>query len=322
MKLSILDRAATTNQETPEETLRSVTNHARYAETHGYQRFLVAEHHGVPGIPGSQTTLLAAHLAATTEHIRIGTAGIMLLNHAPYLVAEQIGLLEALHPGRIDIGIGSSVGFTAPIRHALRQSDVHKLKASYEHNLQELLDYLNGAGSVTAYPENKGRTPLYVLAGYRSAFSAAQLGLGIILGGPVQAQIKAAEVYRQNFRPSEQVPEPRIISSFNIAVADTEQAARDLLLPEAYAKVMSQTTGAFPSLIPAAELDLEKLTDRQRKKIEESRVLDTTGTPMQIKEKLTDISRSLGTEEFLITGDMPDRAGRAESERLLSELWA
>ena len=114
MRFSVLDRGAA-------GPLDQVAEHARHVEKLGFQRFLVAEHHGVPGIPAGQPGILAAHVAAQTQRIRVGTAGIMLLNHPPFLVAEQINLLEALYPGRIDIGIGSSVGFTAPVRKALRQ---------------------------------------------------------------------------------------------------------------------------------------------------------------------------------------------------------
>ncbi|MDU4634364.1 LLM class flavin-dependent oxidoreductase, partial [Corynebacterium sp.] len=105
MRFSVLDRGAA-------GPLDQVAEHARHVEKLGFQRFLVAEHHGVPGIPAGQPGMLAAHVAAQTQRIRVGTAGIMLLNHPPFLVAEQINLLEALYPGRIDIGIGSSVGFT------------------------------------------------------------------------------------------------------------------------------------------------------------------------------------------------------------------
>lgn len=322
MKFSVLDRAATTLHETPSQTLQAVAHHAQYVENLGFIRFLVAEHHGVPGIPGSQPAVLVANIAAQTSTIRVGTGGIMLPNHLPYLVAEQIGLLETLYPGRIDIGIGSSIGFTKPVREALRQENFHEIKARYEQDLTELLGYLQGQQKVTAYPENRGATPVYVLAGFRSASTAAKLGLGIILGGPLKAQVKAAEIYRENFQPSTSLAKPHVISSFNIAVADTEQAARDLLLPEAYAKVMAQSTGSFPALVPADDISLAQLTERQLKKIDESRVLDICGTPLQVRKTLTYYAQALQTQEFLVTGDMPDRDGRAYSEQLLAEISA
>lgn len=142
MRFSVLDRGAAS-------PLDQVAEHARHVEGLGFRRFLVAEHHGVPGIPAGQPGMLAAHVAAHTQRIRVGTAGIMLLNHPPFLVAEQINLLEALYPGRIDIGIGSSVGFTGPVRRALRQGDPAEVKQRFEVELATLVRYLRGEEAVT-----------------------------------------------------------------------------------------------------------------------------------------------------------------------------
>ena len=149
----------------------------------------------------------------------------MVLNHPPFLVAEQINLLEALYPGRIDIGLGSSVGFTAPVRKALRQGDPLELKPQFENEVEALLRYLRGEAAVTVRPEYAG-TPIYILAGFRSVRVAARLGLGVILGGPVEMQEKAARLYREHALADA----PPIISSLNIAVADTADQARDLSL--------------------------------------------------------------------------------------------
>jgi len=167
MRFSVLDRGAAS-------PLDQVAEHARHVERLGFRRFLVAEHHGVPGIPAGQPGMLAAHVVAHTQRIRVGTAGIMLLNHPPFLVAEQINLLEALYPGRIDIGIGSSVGFTGPVRRALRQGNPAEVKQRFETELETLLRYLRGEEAVTVRPEYAG-TPIYVLAGFRSAMVAAKM---------------------------------------------------------------------------------------------------------------------------------------------------
>lgn len=261
--------------------------------------------------------MLAAHVAAHTQRIRVGTAGIMLLNHPPFLVAEQINLLEALYPGRIDIGIGSSVGFTGPVRRALRQGDPAEVKQRFEVELATLLRYLRGEEAVTVRPEYAG-TPIYVLAGYRSAMIAAKMGLGVILGGPVATQEAAARVYREHALADA----PPIISSLNIAVAETSAAARDLLLPEAYAKVLAQSTGEFAALRPAGELDMDALTGQQRRRIEEALAQDVWGTVREVGEELRGVGKRLGVSEFVVTGDMPDVAGRARSEELLASMQA
>ena len=241
MRLSVLDRANSLTGDSDATALRRVVEHARDVEKLGFSRFLVAEHHAVPGLPGSQPGMLAMACAAATDRIRIGTAGIMLPDHQPLIVAEQIATLEALHPARIDAGIGSSLGFTAPVRAALRQGDVATLKARYPDDLRELLSYLDGTGAVTARPQ-AGGTPVWLLAGFRSALLAAELGLGVILGGP--NQVAAAQLYRENFRPG-RIDAPSVILSANVAVAPTAEAARDLLRPEAWAKARARSTGSF-----------------------------------------------------------------------------
>ncbi|WP_370658450.1 MULTISPECIES: MsnO8 family LLM class oxidoreductase [unclassified Corynebacterium] len=308
MRFSILDRGAAGR-------LDGIAEHAQHVERLGFRRFFLAEHHGVPGIPAGQPGMLASHVAARTQRIRVGTAGIMVLNHPPFLVAEQINLLEALYPGRIDIGLGSSVGFTAPVRKALRQGDPLELKPQFENEVEALLRYLRGEAAVTVRPEYAG-TPIYILAGFRSVRVAARLGLGVILGGPVEMQEKAARLYREHALADA----PPIISSLNIAVADTADQARDLLLPESYAKVMAQSTGEFAPLRPARELDLEGLTSQQQRRIDESLGHDVWGTVGEVGEELRGIGKQLGVDEFLITGDMPDLAGRARSEEMVVEI--
>lgn len=320
MQLAVLDRAATTPAETVGETLRGVINHARDVEMLGFSRFFVAEHHGVPGIPGSQPAQLATAVAAHTTSIRVGTAGIMVPNHPPFIIAEQIGVLEALYPGRIDVGLGSSVGFTRPVRAALRQGEPRELKSRYGADLDELLAYLRGDGPVHARPANHAATPLFVLAGYRSATLAGERGLGIITGGPAATQVSALEAYRKAFKPSPWLQRPHAIASLNIAAADTAAAARDLLLPENYSKVLSQSTGEFSPLRPAHELDLDALTNQQRERLAEAQSFDVTGTIDGVAKQLAALERELGVDEFLVTGDIPDRAGRLHSEELLSTL--
>ena len=312
MRLSVLDRANSLTGDSDATALRRVVEHARDVEKLGFSRFLVAEHHAVPGLPGSQPGMLAMACAAVTSDIRIGTAGIMLPDHQPLIVAEQIATLEALHPARIDAGIGSSLGFTAPVRAALRQGDVATLKARYPDDLRELLSYLDGTGAVTARPQ-AGGTPVWLLAGFRSALLAAELGLGVILGGP--NQVAAAQLYRENFRPG-RIDAPSVILSATVAVAPTAEAARDLLLPEAYAQARARTTGSFDPLLPVA--DLPEPTAQERRRMEETLASAIHGTPGDVEKQLRELLEAAGAEELLVTGGMSDLGGRAESERLLA----
>ena len=312
MRLSVLDRANSLTGDSDATALRRVVEHARDVEKLGFSRFLVAEHHAVPGLPGSQPGMLAMACAAVTSDIRIGTAGIMLPDHQPLIVAEQIATLEALHPTRIDAGIGSSLGFTAPVRKALRQGDVAELQARYPDDLRELLGYLAGSGAVTARPQ-PGGTPVWLLAGFRSALLAAELGLGVILGGP--DQVAAARLYRENFRPG-LIDAPSVILSANVAVASSGAAARDLLLPEAFAQARARTTGSFDPLLPLA--DLPEPTAQERRRMAETLRTSVYGEAGDVEKQLQELLDAAGAEEVLVTGGMSDLAGRAESERLLA----
>lgn len=327
MHISILDRALAVDGLTEAEVLQGVVGHARDVERLGYRRFLVAEHHGVPGIPGSQPTILAAAVASATRTIRVGTGGIMLPAHQPMIVAEQISVLEALFPGRVDVGIGSSVGFTAPVREALRQGDVAATKARFDDDLDELLAFLRGDAPVTARPANAASSPIWLLANFRSLFTAAQRGLGAIVGGPSLTDRSTGSHdglarYRANFRPSPFADSPRAIASINVAVADTTSAARDLLLPQAFAEVRSRATGEFSTLGRLQDLELDEITERQRARIDDLLAMSIYGTPAEVGEQLDDLARFTGVDEILVTGDMSDHDGRARSERLLAELAA
>ncbi len=325
LSFSLLDRANSNAGDTDAEALRAVVDRARRVDELGYRRILVAEHHGVPGIPGSSPAVLAAAVASATTSIRVGTGGIMLPNHQPLVVAEQIATLEALYPGRIDAGIGSSVGFTEPVRKALRQRDPLGAKARYPEDLEELLSFLRGDAPVTARPVNDAATPVYLLAGFRSVMLAAKLGLGVIIGGPSLLD-READVheglrrYREEFTPSAFHDVPHAIASLNIAVADTEGAARDLLLPEAWAQVRSRSTGSFDGLVPVAELDESTLTDRERKRLSDTLAQSIYGAPAQVTDQLARLRSFTGVDEVLVTGGMSDIEGQRRSDALLAEL--
>lgn len=325
MRFSVLDRANAVQGLSESDVLRGVIDHAQYAEKLGFSRFLVAEHHGVPGIPGSQPAVLAAAVAASTTSIRVGTAGIMLPSQHPVVTAEQIGVLEGLFPERIDIGIGSSIGFTAPVRHALRQDDVNATKSRFDTDLEELVSYLTGTAPITVRPQNGARTPIWLLANFRSLFVAANHGLGVIVGGPSVIDRRKPEHeglsrYRREFRASPFGQQPRVIASINVAVADTQEAARNLLLPQLWAEARARSTGAFDYLEPVQNLDETKLTQREKDRIDDGMKLAIYGTPHQVRTQLNDLLDFTGADEILVTGDTSDYEGRARSEALLADM--
>jgi luciferase family oxidoreductase group 1 len=323
--ISILDRVNTRSDHTEAEALQHTIDRARRAEQLGYHRFWVAEHHGVPGIAGSAPTVLAAVIAARTDHIRVGSGGVMLPNHQPLVVAEQFATLEALFPGRIDLGIGRSVGFTSAVRAALRQGKEAAVR--FEDDIKELVAYLSGTARVVARPGNHSATPLFLLATGRGVDIAARSGLAVVLGGPMlttdggsNAKL-ALDRYRENFRPSAWYPKPYVIISMTITVAESVPEAADLLLPEAWAMAHARTRGDFPALEPVAQLKNRNFTERQRSLIEVSRASAVYGTRAEVKEQLTALVDVTGADELIVTGATYDTSAQADSDTLLAQLW-
>ncbi|WP_312981396.1 MsnO8 family LLM class oxidoreductase [Corynebacterium sp.] len=305
MRYSLLDRANTVEGSTDAEAVRAVVDRAEHAEKLGYHRFLVAEHHAVPGIAGSAPGILAAAVAQATDTIRIGTAGIMVPDHAPIVVAEQAAVLESLFPGRVDIGLGSSPGFTPAVRRALRQpEDAGEAREDFAADLGEVVAYLRGQAPVTLRPAVDNPPPLFLLTGGspRSLETARQLGLGVILGGPRPAYVEGSVV------------------SCQIAVAESREEARALVLPEVWAQVLSRSMGRFMPLRPAAALDEAELTAQQRQRI--ARGLEATiyGTPDDVTAAVTALAERTGAAEILVTGGSPDPDGQARSDGLLAEI--
>src|SRR5699024_438022 len=218
--ISLLDRSRTRQGDPPGAALRATLQRAEQAEAHGFHRFWVAEHHAVPGIASGSPPVLMAAIAERTRRIRVGSAGVMLPHHRPLIVAEQARMLEALHPGRIDLGVGRSLGFTAPVREAL---GVHRyLPQDFSRDLAELTDFLTDEGPVTAMPTGVAAPPVFVLATGRGLEAAARAGLPVVVGGPrLLADPEPLDRYSDSFRPVGDSPEPYVVVSLDVMVADS-----------------------------------------------------------------------------------------------------
>jgi luciferase family oxidoreductase group 1 len=329
LPVSILDRANSLAGSTEAEALHAVVERAQRAERLGFTRFWVAEHHGVPGIAGSTPTVLMAALAARTRSIRIGSGGVMLPNHQPLVVAEQAATLEALFPGRIDLGLGRSLGFTPAVRHALRADQ--DAARRFAEDLAELTGFLRGTASFTARPRNGSATPLFVLATGQGLATAARAGLAVVVGGPSlfqregRATHPGLDRYREQFRPSPWYAEPHVIASATVAVAASRQAARRLLLPEAWALARSRSQGEFRALAGVddvvARLHAGSVTDRDRQRLTENLERSIHGTPDEVRAGVEALVEYAGADELLITGGMSDLEGQRCSDELLAELF-
>ncbi|MFI6982140.1 MsnO8 family LLM class oxidoreductase [Embleya sp. NPDC050154] len=324
VRFSVLDRSLTLEGEHPASALRHAVAFAREVERLGYHRFWVAEHHSVPGVAGSAPTVLAAAVAAVTERIRVGTGGVMLPNHQPLVVAEQFGVLESLYPGRIDLGVGRSVGFTDGIRAALgRGKDAAE---DFPDRLAELLGYFLGTQDVHpgvhARPAEGLRPAPFVLATGAGADHAAAAGVPLVVAAAIgeERMLAAIERYRAAFRPSAWSTRPYVVVAGTIAIADTEAAAYDLLLPEAWAAAYSRTKGTFPPLLPAERIRATAMTPREREHLDAALRDQIHGTAETVAGELAGLFARTDADEFLVTTSSHDRAGRLRSARRLAEL--
>ncbi|MFH8468268.1 LLM class flavin-dependent oxidoreductase [Streptomyces sp. NPDC017991] len=324
IRFSVLDRSRTREGHGGPEALRDTVRLARELEGLGYHRFWVSEHHGVPGVAGSAPTVLAAAVAAATRSIRVGTGGVMLPNHQPLVVAEQFGVLESLFPGRIDMGLGRSVGFTDGVRRALgRDKDVAD---DFAAQLDELLGWFRGTSptGVRARPAEGLSVPPFVLAMGEGATIAARAGLPMVIGDlrNRERMRRGIDHYRETFRPSVWASEPYVVISGTVAVAETPEEARRLLLPEAWSMAYSRTHGTFPPLPSAERVEslTPTMTEKERGFYEAGLSGHVAGTEEQVAHELSTVIKETSADEVLVTTSTYDRAALVDSFRRLARV--
>ncbi|MEV8588775.1 MsnO8 family LLM class oxidoreductase [Streptomyces sp. NPDC051180] len=322
IRFSVLDRSRTREGEDAPRALRNTVRLAQEVEALGYHRFWVSEHHGVPGVAGSAPTVLAAAAAAATSAVRVGTGGVMLPNHRPLVVAEQFGVLESLFPGRIDMGVGRSVGFTDGVRRALGRDKDEADR--FAEQLDELLGWFTGGPAahpqVHARPAEGLRVPPFVLATGEGAGIAAHAGLPLVIGDLRSRDrvLAAVDAYRAAFRPSPLAAEPYVAVAGTVAVAATEAEARRLLVPEAWSLAYARTRGDFPPLDAPERIEALTMTERQRGFYETGLTGHVHGTEEQVAAALEEAVKETGAQEVLVTTSTYDRAALTESYRRLA----
>ncbi|MFK0180268.1 LLM class flavin-dependent oxidoreductase [Streptomyces xanthochromogenes] len=323
-RFSVLDRSRVRAGHDGPQALRDTVALAREAERLGYHRFWVSEHHSVPGVAGSAPAVLAAAVASATATIRVGTGGVMLPNHQPLVVAEQFGVLESLFPGRIDMGLGRSVGFTDGIRRALGRGKEDA--DDFGGQLGELLGYFDGTQQahpqVHARPAEGLAVPAFVLATGKGARIAAEAGLPLVIANVrgEDAMLRAIDDYRAAFRPSARSERPYVVVSGTVAIADSTPEARRILLPEAWSTAYSRTRGEFPPLTPAEDVPTSTMTDRERALFEEALRRQVYGTEEEVADALEKVIGHSGADEFLVTTSTYDRTALLGSYRRLARL--
>ncbi len=320
MRLSLLDRSRTRAGHPDAEGLTGSVARAVWAEELGYDRFWVAEHHAVPGIASGAPPVLMAAVGAATSRIRIGSGGIMLPHHQPIVVAEQVRMLEALHPGRVDVGLGRSSGFTPPVREALRETP--DAADRFAHDVRELRGLLAGRGAVTVRPAG-GPVPVYLLATGRGVTLAAELGLPVVVGGPAlwsDALPPALAAYRRDFRPSPDAAAPQVLVSLDVLVADDVATARELALPEAWAMAQSRRTGVFEPLESPAAIRAQEWPEQVRRRVEASLEQAVAGDAGTVRRTLEELAERTGADELLASTSTWDRDALRAADAALRAL--
>jgi len=319
--LSILDLAPIPEGSDAGQALRNSLDLARHAETLGYARYWMAEHHNMPGIASAATAVALAHISAGTHTIRIGAGGVMLPNHAPLLIAEQFGTLAALHPGRIDLGLGRAPGSDQIAARAMRRTltqDDH-----FPRDVMELLDYFRPTqpGQVLqAVPGAGLHVPVWILGSSTyGAQLAAALGLPYAFAShfaPAQMR-EAMALYRAHFQPSEWQATSRVMLGVNVFAADTDAEARRLFssLQQAFINLRTGRPGKLPA--PIDDMDA-RLEPRARMMLENSLSCSIVGSPQTVRVGLQDFVARTGADELMITAQIYDHAARKRSFEILA----
>ena len=318
--LSILDLAPIGQGETAGGAIAASVALAQQAEKYGYERVWYAEHHNMPTIMSSATSVLIAHVGAQTERIRLGAGGVMLPNHAPLTIAEQFGTLAAMYPDRIDLGLGRAPGSDQNTMYALRRDA--RAADTFPQDVQELQAYLDGHSlvpGVDAYPGKGSRVPLYILG---SSLFGAQLAA--VLGLPYafashfapQALKPAVATYRRDFRPSEQLDRPHVIAGVNVIAADTTSTAVEEA--EAVRRVRARALIGRGRNFTEAELDAV-LASGAARHIDEMLTYSAIGTPAEVSDYLDGFRKEADADELIVAHHASDPSRRLRSVALLAE---
>ena len=321
--LSVLDLAPISQGSDARASLRNTLDLARATEALGYHRYWLAEHHNMPGIASAATAVLIGHVADATERIRVGSGGIMLPNHAPLVVAEQFGTLEAFHPGRIDLGIGRAPGTDQRTALALRGPGGLSAE-NFPEQLTELLGYFEPSDTrtVNAVTAEGNQPPVWLLgsSGF-SAQLAGRLGLPFSFAHHFAAEntIPAVQLYRDNFRPSAALAEPYVMLGTSVVAAETDEQAQFLAGPGGLTFLSLRRGRPIPLPTPE-EAAAYPYTDVDRAFLADRFSSSVIGSPETVRKDLEQLLSDTGANELMVTTMVHGHADRVRSYELLASL--
>jgi len=326
LPLSVLDLAQIPEGGTAQTALHRSRELAQYAERLGYRRFWLAEHHNMAAIASAATSVAIGFVAEGTSSIRVGAGGVMLPNHSPLVIAEQFGTLDALYPGRVDLGLGRAPGTDQVTMRALRRDFTSADTFPQDvQELQALLDDPMPGQQIHAVPGQGSKIPLWILgSSLFGAQLAAALGLPYAFASHFApaALVPALQVYRDTFRPSRQLQQPHVMLAANVIIADTDEEARRL----ATSQQVSFVEGAFRrkrSLLKPPIDDIEAFwTPQEKAQLQSMLSCSFIGSPESVRAQLEEFTATHEPDELIVATTTFDQGARLHSLEQLAALRA
>jgi len=327
--LSVLDLAPIVEGGSAAQALANSLELARHAETCGYRRYWVAEHHNMDGVASSATAVLVGHIAGGTRTIRVGSGGVMLPNHAPLVIAEQFGTLATLYPDRIDLGLGRAPGTDRLTMRALRRHlDASDEEEGFPRDVMELQAYLDepAAGqAVRAIPGIGTKVPIWLLgSSLYSAQLAAHLGLPFAFASHFAPDLllQALQVYRATYRPSPRWPAPHAMVGVNVVCAETDDEAALLFtsIQQRFLGMQRGQRGPLPRPIDPAQLE-SMWTPQEKALVQRMLAASAVGSPDAVRRQLASLVEQTAADELIVAGAVHDHAARLRSYGLLARAW-
>jgi luciferase family oxidoreductase group 1 len=319
---SLLDLVPVIQGGTVSQSLANAADLARHAESLGYTRYWVAEHHGMEGIASAATAVVIAHVGQATDTIRIGAGGIMLPNHAPLQIAEQFGTLDALFPGRVDLGLGRAPGSDQRVAHAIRRTLDSDANA-FPQDVLELQSYFadDGKTGIRATPGAGADVTLWILgSSLFGAQLAAALGLPYAFASHFAPGLldEAVQVYRRNFKPSAVLEKPHLMLGYNVFAADSDEEAEYLATSQQQAFVAIRT-GRGIQLPPPIKGYRESLGAQGEAILGQMLSASAVGGPEKVRAQIAAFLARTGADELMLVSSMFDHAARKKSLTIAAE---
>lgn len=321
---SVLDLATVIEGKTPADTFVNSLDLARHAESWGYHRYWLAEHHNMISVASSATSVVIGHIAGGTKTIRVGSGGIMLPNHSPLVIAEQFGTLESLYPGRIDLGLGRAPGTDQLTAMAIR-GDRFAAVNNFPQEVKKLQTYFSAENSnakVRAIPGEGLEIPIWILGSSTdSAHLAAAMGLPYAFAShfaPAQF-LTAINIYRNEFKPSEYLQEPYVLSCVNVIAADTDAEANKLAT-SLYQMFRGIITGQRNLLQPPVDNITDLLSGYEAEQINQMLACTFVGSKALVKEDMESFLEQTQVDEIMVSAHIFDHQAKLRSYELFAEL--